>query len=656
MASPVKKDHVANFYFEHSDLAGRRIAEHVTVDKKGHVTCYSTRFGNPDEFKYIKLGQEGRGLFEFMMQRLPILFALILTIFNIFTVAVALALALTWNLWQVFPNTSVGYDMSMGPDYRPLTWTSVLGFCLMGAVALCDYWLEATPTFLGFKPITRGPRRPCLLWMNRIVLGLNGLWSFYVFIACPIAYSVTWKLDRSADLCAAGSTGVATCGVNGCTCSGLMDMSCTPAPLCRALGSDQEVSGAHLPLLVGAIGASILGIFLGLMWIVNMIVIYGTWTVESAEARRLARKNAEVEHHRFTVLFRGQRKIIFTLSAEEDPDEVISCLMPELGSPSGSCKDFRRPGFLLRRGFVSRFNTPVKDSRSVNVDLYDEVFRPVGVSMMQYERLMSFANKCKATPGSVVVPGGKSNGRFVLLTYGAAVAHKHGPESPEKLGDPICVYLGRLTPRQSLSPQLLEKGPVRGSVVGGSALVDGSVTEKVYPSDIVAAEPTEWLEWDLDEAQPEAAEPAPVALLFFIAVPFFGFGFADNAIMIVCGDFIDAQFGVMFGLTTMASAGLGNWLSDTIGLGLGDVIERSAAKMGLSNGGLSSLSKTIQSSAQHCACKERMQIAKMTTLGGKLIGITLGCFAGARASRSITLRQGLRVVCCGKMKSQACLM
>ena len=37
--------------------------------------------------------------------------------------------------------------------------------------------------------------------------------------------------------------------------------------------------------------------------------------------------------------------------------------------------------------------------------------------------------------------------------------------------------------------------------------------------------------------------------------------------MIVCGDFIDAQFGVMFGLTTMASAGLGNWLSDTVGLG-----------------------------------------------------------------------------------------
>ena len=32
---------------------------------------------------------------------------------------------------------------------------------------------------------------------------------------------------------------------------------------------------------------------------------------------------------------------------------------------------------------------------------------------------------------------------------------------------------------------------------------------------------------------------------------------------------------------------MGNWLSDTIGLGLGDVIERTAGKMGLSNGNLS---------------------------------------------------------------------
>jgi len=37
----------------------------------------------------------------------------------------------------------------------------------------------------------------------------------------------------------------------------------------------------------------------------------------------------------------------------------------------------------------------------------------------------------------------------------------------------------------------------------------------------------------------------------------------------------------------LSSTGLGNWLSDTIGLGLGDAIERSAGKVGLSNGNLS---------------------------------------------------------------------
>ena len=39
--------------------------------------------------------------------------------------------------------------------------------------------------------------------------------------------------------------------------------------------------------------------------------------------------------------------------------------------------------------------------------------------------------------------------------------------------------------------------------------------------------------------------------------------------------------------SALGVGGLGNWLSDTIGLGLGDVIERTAGKMGLSNGNLS---------------------------------------------------------------------
>ena len=69
--------------------------------------------------------------------------------------------------------------------------------------------------------------------------------------------------DEFQDLCSPGSTGVATCGVNGCTCSSLMDMSCTAAisqtgnlcasvqqPLCRHVNSDGPVSGAHIPMLL----------------------------------------------------------------------------------------------------------------------------------------------------------------------------------------------------------------------------------------------------------------------------------------------------------------------------------------------------------------------------------------------------------------------
>jgi len=85
--------------------------------------------------------------------------------------------------------------------------------------------------------------------------------------------------------------------------------------------------------------------------------------------------------------------------------------------------------------------------------------------------------------------------------------------------------------------------------------------------------------------------------------------------MIMCGDFIDSQFGAVLGLTTMAAAGLGNWVSDVCGLGIGDAIERSAVRLGLNNGHLT-------------PAQERMTSAKLVSLSAKVIGITLGCFAG----------------------------
>lgn len=36
------------------------------------------------------------------------------------------------------------------------------------------------------------------------------------------------------------------------------------------------------------------------------------------------------------------------------------------------------------------------------------------------------------------------------------------------------------------------------------------------------------------------------------AVPFLGFGFMDNAIMILAGDYIEANIGITLGISTMA--------------------------------------------------------------------------------------------------------
>jgi hypothetical protein len=64
-------------------------------------------------------------------------------------------------------------------------------------------------------------------------------------------------------------------------------------------------------------------------------------------------------------------------------------------------------------------------------------------------------------------------------------------------------------------------------------------------------------------------------------VPFVGFGFLDNAGMIVFGEVIDDSLGTALKLSTMASAGLGNCVADVLGLSFGKVIEAISIRLGL---------------------------------------------------------------------------
>lgn len=61
-------------------------------------------------------------------------------------------------------------------------------------------------------------------------------------------------------------------------------------------------------------------------------------------------------------------------------------------------------------------------------------------------------------------------------------------------------------------------------------------------------------------------------IAFASGIPFIGFGFCDNAIMLLAGEGIESSLGVTLGISTLAAAGLGNLISDVAGLGLADSI------------------------------------------------------------------------------------
>ena len=99
------------------------------------------------------------------------------------------------------------------------------------------------------------------------------------------------------------------------------------------------------------------------------------------------------------------------------------------------------------------------------------------------------------------------------------------------------------------------------------------------------------------------------------ALPFIGFGFLDNLIMIVAGDYIDTTIGVTLGISTMAAAGLGNALSDIAGIGSAWYVEKMAAKIGVEE------PKMSLTQAQMTRTRWSVQL-------GRIVGITIGCLLG----------------------------
>ncbi|KPA81896.1 putative mitochondrial hypothetical protein [Leptomonas pyrrhocoris] len=80
-----------------------------------------------------------------------------------------------------------------------------------------------------------------------------------------------------------------------------------------------------------------------------------------------------------------------------------------------------------------------------------------------------------------------------------------------------------------------------------------------------------------------ASKALPFAALFMIALeaglPFVGFGFLDNATMILAGDMIDGSLGFYLNCSVLASAAMGNVCSGMLGMQIHGLIDKAVQKL-----------------------------------------------------------------------------
>ncbi|XP_072007323.1 transmembrane protein 65 isoform X2 [Engystomops pustulosus] len=120
------------------------------------------------------------------------------------------------------------------------------------------------------------------------------------------------------------------------------------------------------------------------------------------------------------------------------------------------------------------------------------------------------------------------------------------------------------------------------------------------------------------QEQLEAAPPSSKQLKHVFvhnALPFVGFGFLDNAIMIAAGTQIEFHIGALLGISTMAAAALGNLVSDLAGLGLAGYVEAISSRLGLPIPDLTPK-------------QADMWQTRVSAHMGKAIGVAIGCILG----------------------------
>ncbi|XP_037731149.1 transmembrane protein 65-like isoform X8 [Drosophila subpulchrella] len=120
--------------------------------------------------------------------------------------------------------------------------------------------------------------------------------------------------------------------------------------------------------------------------------------------------------------------------------------------------------------------------------------------------------------------------------------------------------------------------------------------------------------YEIESAAPPTA--GQLYSIFFVnAVPFIAFGFLDNFIMIMAGEYIEYYLGHFITLSTMAAAGLGNTISDILGITMATYVENGCQILGLKQPKLTPAQFELKSS-------------KRSSSYGRVVGITVGCLLG----------------------------
>jgi len=125
--------------------------------------------------------------------------------------------------------------------------------------------------------------------------------------------------------------------------------------------------------------------------------------------------------------------------------------------------------------------------------LYQTFFQPFGVTPQSFFELMKDSRWRKKEEGSVLIEAGKPCNRVILIHQGRASAHIKDVDGG--LGLKLYNYKGRF----SQPSETDRKEGVRGSIIGGSALVDGTVLGLPYPNCVVATEGVEYVEWNIEK-------------------------------------------------------------------------------------------------------------------------------------------------------------